>query len=66
LKDYGYYYPEFDCQEGGRALLRAFDTHDANLPDYRAKAKQLLAQLDVNNPQNIETYTREIRALYEP
>jgi hypothetical protein len=65
LKDYGYYYPEFDCQEGGRAVLRAFDTHDANLADYQAKARQLLAQLDVNSPQNIETYTREIQALYE-
>jgi hypothetical protein len=65
IKDYGYYYPEFDCQEGGRALLRAFDTHDANLPEYRAKAAQLLAQLDVNSAQNIETYTREIRAIYE-
>ncbi|WP_322034692.1 DUF2827 family protein, partial [Burkholderia sp. BCC1970] len=27
----GYFYPDFDCQAGGRALLRAFAEHDANL-----------------------------------
>jgi hypothetical protein len=65
MKESGYYYPDFDCQEGGRAVLRAFDTHDANLDEYKAKAKRLLARLDVNNPANIEAYTREIRTIYE-
>jgi len=64
LKDYGYYYPEFDCQEGGRALLRAFEQHDRHLPEYQENAKALLAQLDVANPANIEIYTAELARLY--
>lgn len=66
LQDYGYYYPEFDCQAGGQALLRAFDGHDRQLDDYRARAKVLLRQLDVDNPDNVEAYTRELQRLFEP
>jgi hypothetical protein len=64
LKDYGYYYPEFDTQEGGRTLLRAFEEHDANLAAYDSRSKVLLNQLDVNNPVNIEIYTTELHRLF--
>ncbi len=66
IKDCGYYYPQFDCQAGGQALLRAFAEHDLNLEAYRAQAQNLLRQLDVHHPGNIETYTRELLALYGP
>jgi hypothetical protein len=65
LRDLGYYYPDFDTQEGGRALLRAFDEHDRTLPEYRARARALLQQLDVAHPPNVEAYTRELLALFE-
>jgi hypothetical protein len=65
IRDCGYYYPDFDCQEGGRALVRAFDEHDANLPAYRDRAKRLLWQLDIENPENVQAYTRELLRLYE-
>jgi hypothetical protein len=65
IREYGYYYPDFDAQEAGRTLLRAFDNHDANLPEYRRKAKELLATVDVRLPANVEAYTRELLALYE-
>jgi hypothetical protein len=65
LRDWGYYYPDFDCQAGGDALLQAFDHHDAALPEYRKKTKQLLKNLDVANPANVEAYTHELLALYE-
>jgi hypothetical protein len=65
LRDLGYYYPDFDTQEGGRALLRAFDEHDRMLPEYRARARALLQQLDVAHPPNVEAYTRELLALFE-
>lgn len=64
IRDCGYYYPDFDCQEAGRALLRAFDGHDANLPAYRENASALLRRLDTANPENVEAYTRELLALY--
>jgi hypothetical protein len=64
LKDYGYYYPEFDTQLGGRALLQAFEQHDARLAEYKAQSKGLLDQLDVANAANIETYSRELALLY--
>jgi hypothetical protein len=64
LKDYGYYYPEFDSQEGGRALLRAFEQHDDALDDYRERSMKLLHELDVANPRNVEIYTRELLALF--
>jgi hypothetical protein len=66
LRGVGYYYPDFDCKAGGQALLRAFREHDGNLPEYRQQAKDVLAGLDVANPANIETYTRELLALFPP
>jgi hypothetical protein len=64
IKDYGYFYPDFDCQQGGRALLRAFEEHDRELPAYRLRAGDLLRRVDTANPENIETYTRELQALF--
>jgi hypothetical protein len=64
LKDYGYFYPEFDSREGGRTLLRAFEAHDRDLPQYRENASKLLAQLDVANAANIEAYSRELLNLF--
>jgi hypothetical protein len=64
LKEQGYYYPDFDCREGGQALLRAFAQHDRNLPDYQARARKLLHQLDTGNPANIDAYTTELARLF--
>jgi hypothetical protein len=66
IKDCGYYYPEFDCQEGGRALLRAFAEHDRQLKDYKSQANRALRRLDIDHPENIEIYTRELLRLYGP
>ena len=65
MKEYGYYYPEFDAQAGGKALLDAFERHDRELPAYREKAKGLMAKLDVANAANVEAYTRELVALFD-
>ena len=65
MRGWGYYYPDFDGFEGGKALLHAFDHHDAGLPQYRAKVAELLAQLDVANPANVDAYTQELLALYD-
>ncbi|MGL4767509.1 MAG: DUF2827 domain-containing protein [Formosimonas sp.] len=65
LKPYGYYYSDFDCQEGGQVLLNAFAQHDARLEDYKREGREFLATLDVNYPANIEHYTQELLSLYE-
>lgn len=66
IKGCGYYYPHFDCQAGGAALLRAFMEHDRRLEDEKRSTAALLHSLDVANPANIGAYTRELLALFEP
>ncbi len=64
IKDCGYYYPEFDCQAGGQALLQAFAEHDRQLEDYKCQSQRLLKTLDVRHSGNIEIYTLELLRLY--
>lgn len=40
IKDYGYYYPEFDTQAGGKSPVEAHATHDLRLEDYNAMPKK--------------------------
>jgi hypothetical protein len=64
LRNVGYYYPDFDTQEGGRALVRAFNAHDGHLESYREAAAGFLATLDISNPANIAAYTLALEDLY--
>ncbi|MDR5737547.1 DUF2827 domain-containing protein [Caballeronia sp. LZ016] len=64
IGDCGYRYHDFDCEEGGRALRRAFATHDENLDSYRATAKAFLHTLDPENEQNVRIYTQALEAVY--
>ena len=61
----GYHYQGFDCEEGARALLRAFAEHDQNLPAYRAQARNFLATLDPEGVANVRTYTAAIEQIYQ-
>jgi hypothetical protein len=56
LKDYGYYYDDFDAESGADALLRAFDGHDRELDDYRRRNAPLLRRLDPATPETIELH----------
>ena len=47
----GYFYPDFDCQAGGRALLKAFTEHDANLEAYREQSRHVLSSVSIYNPR---------------
>ncbi|KGD15452.1 DUF2827 domain-containing protein [Burkholderia pseudomallei] len=60
----GYFYPDFDCQEGGRQLLKAFREHDANLDAYREQSRHVLDSVSIYNAQNVAAYTEAIAALY--
>jgi hypothetical protein len=64
LGDAGYYYPDFDCQAGGRALLKAFAGHDASLDAYRERSRRVLDSVSIDNPDNVAAYTDAIAALY--
>ena len=65
LQDCGYRYHGFDCEEGGRVLLEAWQTHDTQLADYRVRAKRYLELLDPENPDNIEIYTQALIKVLE-
>lgn len=62
LKDYGYFYPEFCPDIGGKVLIDAFDRHDKELPAYQAKTKELIARLAPTNPDNIALHERLLTA----
>jgi hypothetical protein len=54
--DAGYYYPNFDAQEGGRQLLRAAREHDASLADYRARAQRVIDSVNPFNQANLDAF----------
>jgi GR25 family glycosyltransferase involved in LPS biosynthesis len=64
LKEYGYYYPDFDAIRGGDVLLQAFSEHDRNFKKYKANCKELLKKLDFSYPKNIEIYSGALTELY--
>jgi len=66
IKQCGYYYPDFDCQAGGQALLRAFMEHDRRADDEKRSTQALLDSLDVANIDNIDIYTHELLRLFQP
>ena len=64
LADCGWRYQDFDCEEGGQVLRRAFAEHDAGLANYRARAKDFLSRLDPEHEDNVRIYTEAIDALW--
>ena len=64
IRDLGYFYPDFDCHAGADALVQAFETHDKNLANYKAKSVEFLQTLGINYKHNIKDYTKELLGLY--
>jgi Protein of unknown function (DUF2827) len=64
IGDCGWRYHDFDCEEAGLALRRAFAAHDAELPAYRERARAFLATLDPEAGHNVHIYTAAIERLY--
>ncbi|NML34179.1 DUF2827 domain-containing protein [Paraburkholderia antibiotica] len=60
----GYRYHDFDCEEGGRALLHAFAEHDANVGRYRETARAFLNTLAPDYAPNIKAYGDAIDELF--
>lgn len=63
LKDVGYYYRDFDIDDGARALEEAWTTHDDNLEEYNAKAFELLKTVSPYSQSVIDAYDVRIQAL---
>lgn len=56
LKDYGYYYEDFNPESGAAALIRAHATHVDNLEASRAMNARLFAQLEPTAKHNIDLH----------
>ncbi|PLZ04341.1 DUF2827 domain-containing protein [Burkholderia sp. WAC0059] len=64
IGDCGYRYHDFDCEEGGQTLLRAFAEHDRNLDSYRRTAGAFLRTLDPEYEGNVRAYGEAIDLLF--
>jgi hypothetical protein len=60
LKDVGYYYPDFDANLGGDALLDAINNHDENIDEYNKKCDEIIWKHSIDNPEVIEAYRNKI------
>ena len=56
LEGVGYFYPDFDAEAGGAALLGAWERHDADLPAYRDRAQTFIAALDPTTSANLRAH----------
>lgn len=61
----GYYYPDFECDEGALALRQAFHTHDLNLESYKRDATSFLELLNPESDRNIASYTAALQSLFD-
>lgn len=58
LREHGYYYPDFDAEQGAEALLTALAEHAQRQAEHAARAKALFARLDPAAPPNIALHER--------
>jgi len=58
LREVGYYYPDFDIAAAAEQLLHAVQVHDAQLDDYRARARRFIATLDPQATANVDACAR--------
>jgi hypothetical protein len=63
IADVGYYYNDFDPQDGGRAILRAVESHAETFDRDRPKVLEALWQRHIDNPANLARYSELIGAV---
>jgi hypothetical protein len=61
----GYYYPDFDCDEGALALRQAFHSHDRELETYKRNARAFLEQLNPESERNVTSYSAALQSLFD-
>lgn len=60
----GYFYGDFDPEDGAEALLRAVADHDDDLASYRARTRHFLRGLDPCHEPNLRLYTEALAELF--
>lgn len=58
LYDIGYYYKDYNTQDGGKALTKALLSHDSNLEEYKKKAEEAIYRYSPLNPQVQDEYRK--------
>ena len=56
IKDFGYFYENYNTIDGAKQLSNAIIFHDENLEEYQTKNKVLLNKYSPKNKDNIENY----------
>jgi len=63
IKESGYYYNEFDVEEGKEQLLKALTEHDDNMDEYNERSKKTLERFLPTNEKSIDIYDKMIKKL---
>jgi hypothetical protein len=61
FKDIGYYYEEFNVEQGAQALLKAIHCHGDNISSYRDQCRTALYSLSPDNPHVVEAHISAMR-----
>lgn len=64
--DVGYYYPEFNYEEGGNKIIEAIKTHDANKDAYMSRNRKAIDKYLPTNLELQRRYIKLISDLFEP
>jgi len=64
IKDLGYYYKDFNPQDGAKQLLLAINEHDENLESYVNRTQKIIAKYNIDNFDNIKHYTDLLYAVF--
>jgi len=63
MKESGYYYNEFNVEEGKNQLLKALTEHDNNLEEYNERSQKMLNKFLPSNQESINIYDKMIKKL---
>lgn len=64
-KGVGYYYDQFDADQGAKLLLDVIENHDKQHTEYVKRANEYLDSLLPTNPVNVYFYEKELKRLFE-
>lgn len=66
IKDAGYYYPEFNIEEGRKQLEFAMNNHDGNIESYNDRSENVLTRYTGYNTGMVELYTKLLQNAVDP
>jgi hypothetical protein len=65
-KDVGYYYPEFNYEEGGNKIIEAIKTHEEKKIEYMERNRRAIDKYLPTNRELQQKYIKLISDLFEP